>query len=76
MSESTFTKSVQFYVDPNGMLEFAGLLEVNDLPNCVMGAFQGAVVVDVDYNPKENIQLRHIKQLAEAGAVLHCVPLN
>lgn len=76
MSESTFTKSVQFWVDPSGMLEFVGLLEINDLPNCVMGAYEGAVVIEVDYNPNENIQLRHVKQLAEASAVLHCEPLN
>jgi hypothetical protein len=76
MSDNTFTKSIQFWVDPNGIAQFAGLLEINDLPNCIMGVYEGAVIIEVDYNPKETEQQQYVHQLIKSDGVLHHDHLN
>ena len=65
------TKSIQFWVDPNGIIQFADLLEKSELPNCIVGTDDDAVVVEVDYEPGKSKQLQHIADLQELEVTLH-----
>lgn len=68
---SMITKSIQFWVEPNGVLQFAEFLEQAEFANCIVGTDDDAVVVEVDYDPRELSQMQSISDLKEAEAVLH-----
>ena len=57
------TKSIQFWVKPDGIMRFSALLEKSDLLNCIIGVDSGAVVVEVDYNPDDEKETQHISAL-------------
>lgn len=65
------TKSIQFWVAPNGVLQFAELIEKSELVNCILGTDSGAVVVEVDYNPASTTETGHISSLQQLGIILH-----
>lgn len=65
------TKSIQFWVAPNGVLQFAELIEKSELANCILGTDSGAVVVEVDYDPANEKETRHISSLQQLEVILH-----
>lgn len=71
MSESTFTKSIQFWVAPNGILQFAEAIEKSELVNCILGADSEAVVVEVDYDPASEKEAGHISSLQQLDVIMH-----
>ena len=54
------TKSIQFWVAPTGVLQFAELIEKSELVNCILGTDSGAVVVEVDYDLASTTETGHI----------------
>lgn len=76
MSESTFTKSIQFWVDPAGIIRVAEVMEKSEFANCIVGTDDDAVVIEVDYDPRDLTQVRHIADLQEADEVLHYELIN
>ena len=65
------TKSIQFWVAPNGVLQFADLIEKSELVNCILGTDSGAVVVEVDYDPANDKETGHISSLQQLEVILH-----
>ena len=65
------TKSIQFWVAPNGVLPFAELIEKSELVNCILGTDSGAVVVEVDYDPASATETGHISSLQQLDVILH-----
>lgn len=65
------TKSIQFWVVPNGVLQFAEQIEKSELVNCILGTDSGAVVVEVDYDPASSAEAGHISSLQQLDTILH-----
>ena len=65
------TKSIQFWVKPNGIMRFSALLEKLELLNCIIGIDSGTVVVEVDYNPEDEKEAQHISDLQQWDIILH-----
>ena len=76
MSESTFTKSIQFWVDPVGIMHVAEIMEKSEFANCIVGTDDDAVVIEVDYDPRDIGQVQHISDLKDAEEVLHYEFIN
>lgn len=76
MSESTFTNSIQFWIDPTGILKVAEVIEQSEFANCIVGTDDDAIVIKVDYDPRDIAQVQHITDLQEAEAVLHYEYIN
>ena len=76
MSESKFTKSIQFWVDPAGILKVAEVMEKSEFANCIVGTDEDAVVIEVDYDPSDIAEMQRITVLQEAEAVLHYEYVN
>ena len=76
MSESTFTKSIQFWIDPSGILRVAEVMEKSEFANCIVGTDDDAVVIEIDYDPCNVAQVQHITDQQEAEAVLHYEYVN
>jgi len=70
-SMSMIAKSIQFWVEPNGVLQFAELLEKSELANCMLGTDSGAVVVEVDYDPENANDTEHVTSLHQLDIVQH-----
>jgi hypothetical protein len=68
---SIITKSIQFWVEPNGVLQFAELLEKSELANCLLGTDSGAVVVEVDYDPASEADAGFLSSLRQEEFILH-----
>ena len=71
MSESTCTKSIQFWVEPDGILQFAELLEKSALTNCILGTDDDAIVIEVDYDPSDESNAQHIAALQQSDVIEH-----
>lgn len=76
MSESTFTKSIQFWVDPAGIVRVAETMEKSEFANCIVGTDDDAVVIEVDYDPHDLAQVQHVSDLQGAEEVLHYEFIN
>ncbi|MBL7690704.1 MAG: hypothetical protein JNM41_03860 [Flavipsychrobacter sp.] len=76
MSESTFTKSIQFWIDPVGIMQVAEIMEKSEFANCIVGTDDDAVVIEVDYDPRDLAQVQHISDLQNAEEVLHYEFIN
>jgi hypothetical protein len=76
MSESTFTKSIQFWIDPAGIIPVAEVMEKSEFANCIVGTDDDAIVIEVDYDPHDLAHVKHITDLQEAEEVLHYEFIN
>jgi hypothetical protein len=68
---SGVTKSIQFWVELNEVLQFAELLEKSGLANCILGTDSGAVLVEVDYDPENANDTEHVTSLQQLDIVQH-----
>jgi hypothetical protein len=71
MKVNVTSKSIQFWVKPNGIMQFSELLEKSDLLNCIVGTDNGAVVVEVDYDSADSKELTLISDLQKSEIILH-----
>lgn len=76
MSEKTFTKCIQFWIDPASMLQVAELMEQSEFANCIIGTDDDAVVIEVDYDLRDLAQVQRITDLQKSEAVLHYEYVN
>lgn len=76
MSESTFTKSIQFWIDPAGIIQIAEVMEKSEFANCIVGTDDDAVVIEVDYDPRDLAQVQYITDLQGAEEVLNYEFIN
>lgn len=71
MNVSVTLKSIQFWIKPTAIMQFADFLEKSELPNCIAGTDSGALVVEVDYDPANKEDVRHISGLQKSEIMLH-----
>ena len=71
MNADVTSKSIQFWIKPTAIMQFADVLEKSELPNCIVGTDNGAVVVEVDYDPRDLVQAMQISELQGLAAILH-----
>jgi hypothetical protein len=76
MSESASTKSIQFWIDPVGIMQVAEIMETSEFANCIVGTDDDAVIIEVDYDPRDLVQVQHISDLQDAEEVLHYEFIN
>ncbi len=71
MNVNVTLKSIQFWIKPTAIMQFADVLEKSELPNCIVGTDNGAIVVEVDYDPADKEDVRHISGLQKSEMMLH-----
>ena len=71
MNSDVTLKSIQFWIKPTAIMQFADVLEKSELPNCIVGTDNGAVVVEVDYNPRDIVQAKQISEFQGLAGILH-----
>jgi hypothetical protein len=71
MNVNVTLKSIQFWIKPTAIMQFADVLEKLELPNCIVGTDNGAVVVEMDYDPADIVQAKQISELQGLAGILH-----
>ncbi len=71
MNANVTLKSIQFWIKPASIMQFADVLEKSELPNCIVGTDNGAVVIEMDYDPIEIVQAKQISELQGLAGILH-----
>ena len=71
MNANVTLKSIQFWMKPAAIMQFADVLEKSELPNCIIGTDNGAVVIEMDYDPREIVQAKQISELQGLAGILH-----
>jgi len=71
MNADVTLKSIQFWIKPTAIMQFADVLEKSELANCIVGTDNGAVVVEMDYDPREIVQAKQISELQGLAGILH-----
>ena len=71
MNADVTLKSIQFWIKPTAIMQFADVLEKSELPNCIVGTDNGAVVVEMDYDPREIVHAKQISELQGLAGILH-----
>lgn len=51
-------------------------MEQSEFANCIVGTDDDAVVIEVDYDPRDLAQVQHISDLQDAEEVLHYEIIN
>ena len=71
MNANVTLKSIQFWIKPTAIMQFADVLEKSELPNCIVGTDNGAVVVEMDYDPRDIAQAKQISEFQGLAGILH-----
>ena len=71
MNANVTLKSIQFWIKPTAIMQFADVLEKSELPNCIVGTDNGAIVVEMDYDPRDIGQARQMSELQGLAGILH-----
>ena len=71
MNSDVTLKSIQFWIKPTAIMQFADVLEKSELPNCIVGNDNGAIVVEMDYDPRDIVQAKQISEFQGLAGILH-----